>query len=154
MMKSSSDEAGRAILSDNDPRWIQHNGRENHREPPEWNPRTDLAAAQAFYCSVSGRAQVFLDLLIDHPGMVLSVEDFAELAGRDVFPSPRALAGVLQGLAKPQQRSNRRYPFYWWRGHPTCYAMKPTVAELFQRARSNLEARELYGARPVDAPSR
>lgn len=119
---------------DDNPRWQQHTGGSGH-EGAEWDPNDDLIRAQAFYSSVKGRARVILDLLIDHPGRPLSVTDIRAMTG-EFFADSSAVAGSLAALSQPRQASERRYPFYWWRGQPTQYAMKPGVAELFRRARN------------------
>ena len=49
-------------------------------------------------------------------------------------------AATENGLYRSHQASGRRYPFYWWEGRPTRYAMKPSVAVLFRQARANLDS--------------
>ncbi|NRQ30702.1 hypothetical protein HII36_02470 [Nonomuraea sp. NN258] len=127
------------MLSDDHPLWEHHTGLDGHRDYPEWDPETDLAAAQAFYQPIKSQAKIFFDLLIDHPGQQLSVDDIRRLTG-DVFSGPRSVAGSISGLYRSHQASGRRYPFYWWEGQPTCYAMKPSVAELFRRARNSVDS--------------
>ncbi|MDA3645103.1 DUF262 domain-containing protein [Saccharopolyspora indica] len=126
------------VLADDDPYWDRHSGRDGHRDHPEWDPGADIAVAEAFYQPVSGKAKVFLDLLIDHPGQLLSVDDLRQMAGDEIFSGAHAVAGAITALAQPQRVSGRRYPYYWWQGEPARYAMKPSVAELFQQARTNL----------------
>jgi hypothetical protein len=125
------------VLSDDHPLWEQHTGLGGHRDHPEWVAESDLAAAQTFYGTVDGKAKVFLDILIDHPGLQLSVDDICARAG-GVFTGSRSIAGAINGLRKSYESSGRRYPFYWWEGRPARYAMKESVAELFQQARSDL----------------
>ena len=121
------------ILGDDHPLWDRASG--NH-QGPEWT-LADLTEAEAFYASITGKAKLYLDLLIDRPGQPLDVEEImAILPG--VFTGRRSIAGSLNGLRLAQEASGRRYPFYWWAGNPTRYAMKPSVAEVFRQARRNL----------------
>lgn len=122
------------ILDDEDPTWDLHTGLDGHRIKPEWDPR-DLEQARAFYEGVRGKAKVFLDLLIDHPGRMLTVDELCTLSG-GVFNGSHSVAGAVSGLYRAYDSSGRRYPFYWWSGNPTTYAMKPTVAALFDQVRS------------------
>lgn len=122
------------VLDDDHPLWAQHTGLEGHRVPPEWDSAADLALAQAFYQRIGGKARVLVDLLIDRPGQQLTVDDLCELAP-EVFSGSRSVAGSINGLVAAHQASGRRYPFYWWEGRPTRYAMKPSVATLFESAR-------------------
>lgn len=124
-------------LHDEHPLWEQHSGLDGHNGP-EWNAHGDLQEAEAFYSYVTSKAKVFLDLLIEHPGEQLDVEEICRLSN-GVFTGSRSIAGAINGLLKPHRASGRRYPFYWWGGKPTRYSMKPSVAELFRRARVNLE---------------
>ncbi|WP_026455082.1 DUF6416 domain-containing protein [Saccharomonospora iraqiensis] len=123
------------MFADDDPVWEQHSGGRGHRDRPEWQCPDDLALAEAFYGTVRGRAKVFLDVLIDHPGMLLGVTDLHHLTGDDAFGTRRSVAGVVSGLHRAHRDSGRRYPFHWWGGDFVCYGMKPGVAELFRRAR-------------------
>ncbi|WP_433870480.1 DUF6416 domain-containing protein [Saccharopolyspora sp. CA-218241] len=127
---------GRIVLPDDHPLWEQHSGLDGHRDHPEWDAGADLAVAEAFYGQVGGKAKVFLDLLIDHPGQQLTVDDLCGLAKGEVFSGKHSVAGAINGLNHPRQASGRRYPFYWWTG--SRYAMKPSVAGLFRQARINL----------------
>lgn len=45
-------------------------------------------------------------------------------------PAARLHEAPISGLHRAHQESVRRYPFYWWFGNPTSYAMKPSVAVL------------------------
>jgi hypothetical protein len=123
------------ILDDDHPMWAQHTGLEGHRDKPEWTA-SDSERAQVFYDHVKKKAKIFLDLLIDHPGRVLSVDELRELSG-DAFENSRSVAGSARHLHRSYQESGRRYPFYWWKGKPTRYAMKPGVAALFHQARNS-----------------
>lgn len=131
------DESGAIVLPDDHPLWAQHTGLDGHRDLPEWHAQEDLALAEAFYQPVSGKAKVFLDLLIEHPGRQLSVDEIVSLAG-GTFAGSRSIAGAINGLHRSHQVSGRRYPFYWWEGRPTKYAMKPGVADLFATAKASV----------------
>jgi hypothetical protein len=123
-------------FGDYHPIWSSHSGGSGHYADPEWRP-ADADLAEAFYAQVAGKAKVFLDLLIDHPGRRLSTDRIIELAP-DVFDNDYAIAGSIKGLAKATDASGRRYPFYWWKSRPTSYAMKPEVASTFAAARDRV----------------
>jgi hypothetical protein len=125
------------FLPDDHPLWARHSGLIGHSGDPEWNSESDLQRAQTFYRPIAGKAKVLLDLLIDNGGYQLDVEQIIELTG-STFTNSRSIAGSINGMRKAQEVSGRRYPFYWWEGEPALYAMKYSVAELFQRARANL----------------
>lgn len=123
------------VLDDEHPLWDQHSGLDGHRVDREW-ATCDLKHAQAFYELVGGKAKIFLDLLIDHPGRLLTVDELCALSG-GVFSGSRSVAGAINGLYRAHRLSGRRYPFYWWAGNPARYAMKPSVALLFGQGRSS-----------------
>lgn len=123
------------ILDDDHPIWNRHTGGEGH-DGPEWSA-DDLARAEAFYAAVKGKAKVFFDLLIDRPGRQLSTDELIAEAPTGTFKNNYSVAGAINGLRLPTRASGRRYPFYWWEGSPTRYAMKPSVAALFAQARAN-----------------
>jgi hypothetical protein len=133
----NSQDAPTELLPDDHPLWGRHTGGSGHDGYPEWDLDDDLPRAQAFYSAVKGKAKTIFDLLIDHPGYRLSVTEIRAMTG-DLFADSSAVAGSLTGLNRPHQASERRYPFYWWRGRPTQYGMKPQVAELFRRARGSM----------------
>ena len=123
------------VLDDGHLLWDKHSGGSGH-EGPEWT-LADLAKAGAFYTSLQGKAKAFIDLLIDRPGQVLDVDQIVEILP-SVFDGSRSVAGALSGLHLAKEASGRRYPFYWWQGNPSRYAMKPSVAEVFRQARWKL----------------
>lgn len=123
-------------LADDDPRWDRHSGGAGH-SGREWSAG-DLAPAVEFYAYLRKKAKVFLDLLIDHPGIALDVDDLCRLAP-GTFTGSSSVAGAINGLRKPKEASERRYPFVWWEGSPTEYAMKPAVAGLFRMARTQCQ---------------
>jgi Family of unknown function (DUF6416) len=123
------------ILDDDHPLWDRHSGGSGH-QGPEWR-LADRTEAEAFYASVQGKTKPLFDLMIDRPGQPLDVEEIVELLP-DLFQNSRSIAGALNGLRLAKEASGRRYPFYWWAGNPTRYAMKPSVAEVFRQARQKL----------------
>ena len=127
---------GREVFDDGHVIWRRHTGGSSHSADPEWQPR-DIDAAEAYFAAVRGKARTFLDLLIDRPGERLSTEEIRRLAP-GVFGNAHSIAGSVKGLARPQRECGRRYPFYWWQERPTRYGMKPSVAELFDRARARV----------------
>jgi hypothetical protein len=134
---SAGSEGDASLVLDNDhPLWEQHTGLEGHRGR-EWGT-DDSQLAEAFYASVGGKAKIFLDLMISHPGQLLDVDEICELRPNN-FSSSRSIAGALNGLRIPHLASERRYPFYWWAGSPTRYGMKPLTASLFLKAKRKLE---------------
>jgi len=123
------------VLDDDHPLWDRHSGGSGH-QGLEWTLQ-DLTEAETFYASVRGKAKLFMDVLIDRPGQPLDVDEIVQILP-EVFQSSRSIAGALNGLRLPKEASGRRYPFYWWEGNPTRYAMKPSVAEVFRQARRKL----------------
>jgi hypothetical protein len=132
-----ADKSGRMIqaLDDDHPLWNRHSGGSGH-EGIEWT-LDDVTEAEAFYASVKGKAKDFMDVLIDRPGQPLDVDEIVKICPK-VFQGSRSIAGALNGLRLAKEASGRRYPFYWWEGNPSRYAMKPSVAEVFRQARRNL----------------
>lgn len=121
------------LLSDGHPMWDKHSG--GGRDGEEWDLSNDLERAETLYYSTPPNVRFFLDLLMDHPGQLLNADEICERSeGR--FTGRSSLSGALNGIAKPYRESHRNYPFYWWKGDPSQYAMKPTVAELFRQART------------------
>lgn len=132
---TTNDAALGLFLRDDHPLWSRHSGGTGHSGDPEWDVATDLRRATTFYRPVAGKGKVFLDLLIDHAGYQLDADQIVQLAP-ETFAGSRSIAGSINGLRKAQEASGRRYPFYWWKGDPAQYAMKPSVADLFRRARA------------------
>ncbi|MGW9477787.1 GmrSD restriction endonuclease domain-containing protein [Saccharomonospora azurea] len=130
------DVSGILSLPDDHPLWDLHSGGDGHRMP-DWNPSEDIELAQSFYQAVEGKAKVLLDILIDHPGRLFTAQEICSTAGDTVFTNSHSVAGSLQGLAKPREESRLRFPFCWWQGPPTRYAMRSDIAALFRRARSS-----------------
>jgi hypothetical protein len=115
-------------LPDEHPLWKRHSGGDGHKGP-EWSV-DDLELAEAFYAKVKGKAKV---------GRQVSTDDILAVAP-ETFSSSFSIAGAINGLRLPHKASSRRYPFYWWEGNPTRYAVKPTVAALFNQARARSAA--------------
>jgi hypothetical protein len=130
---NATHDGGTDVLAGGHPAWDRHSGGAGH-DGTEWTA-PDRELAEAFYLALRGKAKVFFDLLLDRPGQQLSVDDLVAASG-GAFTSSFSIAGAINGLRKPHQASGRRYPFYWWEGTPTRYAVKPEVAALFSAARS------------------
>ncbi|WP_431783604.1 DUF6416 domain-containing protein [Streptomyces chumphonensis] len=119
-------------LDDDDPTWDRHSG--GGRDVGEWDVSKDLERAATLYASTPANVRYFLDFLADRPGRLLDADEIWERSeGR--FTGRSSLSGALSGIAEPYRASHRNYPFYWWKGEPSQYAMKPSVAELFRTAR-------------------
>ncbi len=127
------DEVPVVRLDDSHPLWARHSGGAGH-EGPEWDDG-DEDLAEAFYAVLRGKAKLFFDLLLARPGERVTVDDMIALS-EGTFSSSFSVAGAINGLRRPHEASGRRYPFYWWEGTPSCYAVKPSVASLFNRVRS------------------
>ena len=115
--------------------WTKHSGSDPHRNRPEWTAE-DEEDAETYYGLLTSKekAHALLNFLIDHPGELLTTDEIqAALPG--VFSNSRSIAGSINGMTLLTEHSGRRYPFYWWEGNPSRYGMKPSVAELFRRAR-------------------
>jgi hypothetical protein len=126
------------LLDDDSPLWSNHSGgAANHVTPPEWDEGSDLPLAIETYGRLKNKVRVFMDLLIDHPGQLLSVDEICA-AAPTVFASDRSIAGSLNGFLRPCRDADRRFPFYWWENRPTDYAMKESVARLFAAARDEV----------------
>lgn len=128
----NDDVAAGVVLDDDHPLWERHSGGAGHAGR-EWNAQ-DEALAEAFYARVSGKARLFLDLLLDRPGRQLTVDEIIATSG-GAFTSSFSVAGAINGLRLPHEASERRYPFCWWEGSPSRYAVKGSVAALFNTAR-------------------
>lgn len=125
------------VLADDDVAWERVSGGHLGQTWITDHPEEDRWDAAAFYGSVQRKAKVFIDVLIDHPGVQMSVDDICA-AAPDVFTNASSIAGAINGLRKPREAVERRYPFEWWEGAPgeqTRYAMKQNVAALFQEVR-------------------
>jgi hypothetical protein len=139
-------------LDDDDPLWGMHSGGEGHRGA-EWGDGGG-ALAETFYAILPGHTKFVFDLLMDHPGERLTSDWIAgqmprRRADGARAASRRSVSTSLSPTSRPQARSGRRLPFYWWQdnGEASLYAVKPTVARLFR------EARENTGGNPADSGS-
>jgi len=146
------------MLSDHDALWRRSSGGDGHRGA-EWAP-DDVTAAAAFYAALDGNAKAVMDLLIDRPGERLSADWITAQIGdgdaaESASASRHAVAGSLSQLSGPRRDSGRRLPFYWWAGsdgEASDYAMKPSVAQVFQAARES--ARMSARGTAADIPAR
>lgn len=121
------------ILEDDHPKWSRESG---GHEGPEWVPGDkDLAATQD---QLPANTYLIHQVLVDHPGQMLSVPELIELTGGR-FRNAQAVAAVFGGYSAWCKQHDRILPFSWWKGRngePTRYAMKPKVAALFGEART------------------
>jgi hypothetical protein len=130
------------VLPDHDPLWAQASGGEGHRGE-EWSD-ADADLAQRLYASLSGNTKQILDALLDRPGQRVPADWLAGQLGdgrrhESVAAGRHAVARSLSAISQQHRQSGRRLPFYWWSGadgQPSLYAMKPSVARIFQAART------------------
>jgi hypothetical protein len=122
-----------AVLDEEHPLWDRHSGGAGHGGPEWTDADTDLA--DAFYAPLRGKAKLFFDLLLDRPGRQLTVDDLVG-SSNGALTSSFSVAGAINGLRLPHEKSGRRYPFYWWEGTPSRYAVKSSVAAVFNSARA------------------
>lgn len=129
------------MLTDDDPRWNEHSGG-GRTGFVEWQSGDGTRAAR-FYAALTENARLIFDLLMDSPGQPLSADWIADQlrerrSGDTDEKRRRMVSGSLQCVHRPFEEAERRLPFYWWKGRngeASCYAMKPSVAALFQAAR-------------------
>lgn len=115
-------------LGDHSSRWNEHSGGTAH-DGPEWAVGDEPLAAECV-ASLSPRAVSFLRILAGAPGAEFDAD---ELAGALGVNGPAGLAGALSTFNRIRG-CGRRFPFYWWKGDPTTYAMKPVTASVFEDA--------------------
>lgn len=119
-------------LPEDHPIWSRSSGGAGHHGNP-WN-EDDEALAEVFYRSVSGKGRLFFDILLDRPGQLITSDEIVAASG-GALTSSRSVAGAIKGLYVAHKESDRIYPFTWWEGQPTRYAVRPSVAALFNKAR-------------------
>jgi len=127
-----------SVLADDHVMWDHASGGNRNDASRQWT-MNDIAEAAITLDAVKGKkAGVFFDLLLDHPGQLFTSADLVA-AAPDVFASAYAVAGSLNGFRKHVDRAGRVYPFHWWEGDsegtPTRYAVRPSVAAVFNAAR-------------------
>lgn len=128
-----------AYLTENDPRWAEHSGGEGHYGAPEWGPE-DLERAAVFLAELRSKARQVFEYLLRNPGRGIHCTELVDkaLGGPDEADPARQVAGVLKGMRKAHDNSERRYPFYWWEapegGAGATYAVRPSVAAVFLAA--------------------
>lgn len=133
-------------LTETDPRWAEHSGKEGHYDDPEWGPE-DLDRAAVFLDETAPKARQVLDYLLRTPGREIHCTELAAKAlGEPNEADPaRSVAGVLKGMNKALGNSGRRYPFYWWAapagGAGATYSVRPSVAAVFLASRLGQEQR-------------
>lgn len=120
------------VLPEAHPMWEHHSGGSRHQRP-QWK-MDDLHEARLTLRHLSPKARVFFDIMLEEPGRLLTSTEIIDRAP-DVFASPSAVAGALNGFTQHADRADRPLPFYWWAGPPARYAVRPSIAEVFLRAR-------------------
>lgn len=132
------------VIGDDHPMWKLHSGGDSHNGP-DWGPG-DEQLAQGQY-RLPPLTAVFHDVLVDHPGQLLSVEDLRRITN-DALSSRHVIAGALSGYSQWCTRLNRRFPFYWWEGRDgesSRYAMQARVAALFRASRLGILGQDAAG---------
>ena len=134
----SPDGPPRDVLPEDHPMWDHASGGDRNAPDRQWT-MNDLAEAAITLDGIKGKkAGVYFDLLLDNPGKLFRSEDIIAAAPK-TFASAFAIAGSLNGFRKHTERAGRVYPFYWWEGDghgvPTRYAIRPSVAAVFNSAR-------------------
>ncbi|MFZ3468061.1 DUF6416 domain-containing protein [Streptomyces sp. 4.24] len=90
------------------------------------------------YAKTPIQARAILDALIDNSGRAMNHIEIAEhVATRTdiTLVGPHFVSTQLKHLgAVPGD--DRRFPFEWWEGKPSTFAMRPHVAALFAYART------------------
>lgn len=120
------------VLPEEHPMWEHHSGGFRHQRP-RWT-LDDLHEARLTLRNLSPKARVFFDIMLEEPGRLLTSTEIIDRAP-DVFASASAIAGALNGFTSHADRADRPLPFYWWAGPPARYAVRPSVADVFIRAR-------------------
>ena len=126
------------VLAEHHPMWDHASGGDRNEQGRQWTI-ADLTEANLTLAGISGKKSgVFFDLLLAQPGRLFSVEDIMA-AAPTVFASAYSIAGSFNGFRKHTDRAERVYPFHWWEGDthgtPTLYAIRPSVAAVFNAAR-------------------
>ena len=122
------------VLPEAHPMWDHHSGGDRHSRP-QWAVE-DLDEARVTLRGLSPKTRVFFDIVLSEPGRLFTSTEIIDREP-DVFASPSAVAGALLGFTRHADRAGRPLPFYWWEGSPTRYAVRPSIAEVFLRARQS-----------------
>lgn len=115
-------------MSDSDPRWSKHSGGRAHAGP-DFGPG-DEEIARTLLAALSPRARTAFDYLLARPGIEVGADELAGVIG------VRGAAGVAAALASFNacRQLGRSFPFRWWKGNPSTYAVKRSVADVFLAA--------------------
>lgn len=124
------------FLPDHDPRWREHTGGAAH-DGPEWSP-AHVPEAQKLLAALDERGRsatrTFLLTLADKPG-VLHSNDWFVARFPELFPSGRrSVSSCLRPLTALHEDIGLSFPFRWWKGSPSLYAMKRSAATAFVHA--------------------
>lgn len=129
-------------LAEDDGRWVTHSGEAGHYGT-EWGP-ADLERAAVFLGELAPQALHVFEYLLRNPGRRIHCTELVHMAlnGADDADPARRIAGVLSGMSKAHDNSERRYPFVWWEAPQgragATYAVRPSVAAVFLAARLGL----------------
>jgi hypothetical protein len=126
------------VLEEDHVMWDHASGGSRSQPGRTWT-MNDLAEAAITLEAINDKkAGVFFGLLLDQPGRLFTSDEIIA-AAPDTFASAYAVAGCLNGFRKHVERAGRVYPFHWWEGDaestPTRYAIRPSVAAVFNAAR-------------------
>lgn len=119
------------------PHWDNHSGGSGHTDRPEWGPH-DTREAAALYGKTPATARAILDTLIDNPGRAMDHTEIADQVAAQTgitLTGPHSVSTQLKHLGAADG-DDRAYPFKWWKGEPSTFAMRPHVAALFSYART------------------
>ncbi|MDX3641809.1 DUF6416 domain-containing protein [Streptomyces sp. MB09-02B] len=126
-------------LAEDNERWGKHSGEAGH-SGTEWGP-ADLQRAAVFLGELSPQAMQVFEYLLRNPGREIHCTELVDeaLCGADGVDPARRVAGVLSGMSRAHDNSERRYPFVWWEAPQgragATYAVRPSVAAVFLAAR-------------------
>lgn len=126
-------------LDDDHPKWTQHDGGPGH-DGPEWAVG-DHEVAQAYYQALSETAQEIFDYLRATPGRPVPCNEIVErfnLNPDGTKNNPHVVAGYMNTNGQARKASGKRFPFHWWKtDEGASYAVKPSVADVFDAALRN-----------------
>src|SRR6516162_3724106 len=112
----------------------------------EWR-RNDPGRAEVFYASLHGYTKLFIDLLIDHPGEGIDVDQITAYIAQhstkgNHVPNRLSVAASVTPIKRKCRTLGRPVPYDWWpgaNGAASVYAIRPTTARLFRDARIKID---------------
>lgn len=126
-------------LTEVDGRWGEHSGGTGH-DGTEWGP-ADVERAAVFLDELAPQALLVFEHLLRNPGREFHCTELVDeaLGGASGVDPAYRVAGVLSGMRRARDNSERRYPFAWWEAPQgrtgATYAVRPSVAAVFLAAR-------------------